>query len=183
MTGGVLGFVYVYDMYRQGVHKVKILLYGMLSGVPLLLFFVFQKLKFGTFFASMNAQSVNWGQGLVFPWEGAWIFYQKVFSDTPIRGMWIQEGVLLSIMILTLILSVKKVPRTVWYIGLGIVLFTLCSNNIQGMGRYMILCVPFYYIWADILTDKKILSMVVVGSMAMWMSLATILFAIREIIF
>ncbi|MFM2383901.1 MAG: hypothetical protein RIQ72_473, partial [Candidatus Parcubacteria bacterium] len=47
MTGGVLGLVYVYDMYRQGVHKAKIILYGMLAVLPLFLFLLFQKLKFG----------------------------------------------------------------------------------------------------------------------------------------
>ncbi|MFM2383807.1 MAG: hypothetical protein RIQ72_379, partial [Candidatus Parcubacteria bacterium] len=136
-----------------------------------------------TFFAFMHAQSINWGHKLVFPWEGLWVFYQRVFSDTPVRGMWIQDGILLGIMLLTLIISIKKVPRNIWYIGLGVVLLTLCSNNINGMGRYMLLCIPFYFIWADILKDRKTLSMVVVGLMAMWMSLATVLFAIREIIF
>lgn len=183
VTGSVLGIYYLVRMWKQKVPKLKLLLFSFLSSLPFIAFLFLQYKKFGTPFAFLIAQREYWKHEFVLPWQGFFEFISDVFLSTIDRPMLYQDFVLFSLVILTFFLSWKRIPRHIWFFGIGIVTLTLLHDGVRGMGRYLMLVLPIYYYWAEVLAAKKYLYPYVLAVLGFWMCLDTIVFALRSVIF
>ncbi|MEN9649835.1 MAG: hypothetical protein RL094_802 [Candidatus Parcubacteria bacterium] len=182
-TGAILGIVYLYSLYKDKYPLYKIAFYGFLAGIPFYCFLFFQYLQYGTAFAFMKAQSVFWNQHLVPVWEGMFLFYKDVFTSTWAVPMRYQDGLICTLVIFLLVYAWKHTPRHIWYFGLGVVLLTLSSDKILGMGRYMMLVFPIYYALAHLGEKYKHLYPYMLVVSAMWCALITVIFSIKELVF
>ncbi len=183
MFGGILGAIYAVTMFFQEDSYRKIFRNLLIASAPFIIFLGFQYIKYGTFFAFMNAQSANWNQHTVWPWEGLYLFVKRMLFDPFAHGFHVQSGIMLFAVLVTLWVSRKSIPKDVWYIGLMCTLFVLTSDNILGIGRYVIICLPLYYYWAHRLYTRQWLAALVIAASAMWLGFVTVLYATNQHLF
>ncbi|MEI7426052.1 MAG: mannosyltransferase family protein [Candidatus Moraniibacteriota bacterium] len=183
ITGGILGFIFVWQILWKTKSLIKTFFFSFCAGIPLFAFLYFQYMKYGTPFAFLVAQEKNWGHNFVFPWSGFIIFAKSTIYDTNLVGMRMPEFFMLLLMIGTLIFSFKKIPQNIWIFGVGILLLTLCNNFILGMGRYLMLILPFYFYWGWFLSNRSLARQLVLIISACWMVFNTILFSLSKYIF
>lgn len=180
MTGSVLGLIFAWDVWSRTKNIPKTLLYCLIAGIPFFAFLLFQYLKYGTPLAFMDAQHVHWQQYGVIPIQGLWLAIERAIFDTNYPVMWKVDLVYLVTMVVTMIISFKVVPRRIWVFGLGVMLLTLSSNFILGMGRYLMLVLPFYFYWGFVLAERRTASKWVVFISTMFMLVTTVLFSLSR---
>lgn len=182
-TGSVLGLVFAWDVWKKTRSVSKVILLGTLALLPFCSFLYFQYIVYGTPFAFTEALATNWNQHRVWPWVGFWKYIQYMFTDTYAFYMWRVEGLFMFGVILTLIASFKKIPRNVWYFGLGVLVLTLMSDRILGMGRYMMMVLPIFYYWGNRLSRHSLALTLVVAVSGCWMVFNTVLYVFGKLIF
>lgn len=183
VTGSVLGLIFAWEVWQKTRSIPKLIFYSLLAGIPFMIYLTFQYVKFGTPFAFLQSERMVWGQYAVFPWVGFWDIIDRAFWSKDNIFMWRMELVYILFMIYTLVVSVKKVPRRIWLFGFGVVFITLCGSWPLGIERYMLLVLPFYFYWAEVLAKRRLASQIVLAFSAGWMVITTALFILAKFVF
>jgi Gpi18-like mannosyltransferase len=178
VTGSILGLVYAWEVWKKSRNIFYLALLSMVAVMPFLAFVYFQYYFYGTPLAFMEAQHAHWHQHAVFPWQGLWYAIERAIYDMKYPVMWKIDLVYLVTIIVTACLSFKTVPRYIWTFGLGVLLLTLTSSLIVGMGRYFILFLPLYFYWGDVLARRRLMSWAIIIVLGAAMLATSILFSL-----
>lgn len=182
ITGSVLGLVFAWQTYKETKSWPRTLLYAALAGIPFFIFLHYQLVHYGDAFAFLTAQKEFWHHTATFPWIGLANFIWSVIFDIRFSAMWRTDAFWLFAIIATLFLSYKKIPRDIWLFGLGIVLLSLSNTFILSMSRYMIMVLPFYFYWGDVLSKKPHWRTIVIAVLSGWMVLNSTLFLLGKLV-
>ncbi len=150
----IAGLVLVY----KGKLKLKKLLYFFITPIPLLLWFYYQYLNFGSPFASMVAEKTGWDNYLTWPHLALYNRFQRSFLDD-LEPVWtyVQRTELL-VLILAILFFLFNFKRfnlfEKLFLGLNLLIFTSESSGL-GVPRFMLVLLPFFPILAERIATNK----------------------------
>jgi Gpi18-like mannosyltransferase len=176
ITGSILGLVYIWDVWKRTKSIFIVIGYGLIISIPFVLFLYFQFVQYGTPFAFLDAQKAFWYSHAVFPWTGLSMFLENVFIGKNDLAMWWTNFIFLFVMVVALSVSFRKVPRDIWFFGLGIILLSLSNSFPMSMERFMIPVLPFYFYFGDVLSRHKLAKDIVLSLSIAWMAMNTVIF-------
>lgn len=180
ITGSILALVFIWELWQKTKSMLKVIASGLLISIPFVIFLYFQFIQYSTPFAFLNVQSLIWHSQAVWPWTGLKIFFSYVFTENYYNAMWRTSAVYLIMMMITLVLSFKKIPRAIWLFGLGVMVLTLCNSFIMSLERFMLLVLPFYFYFGEVLSKHKLAGQMALIFSAGWMVFNTVLFVLSD---
>jgi len=183
LTGILLLPILLYELIQTKRKFIVILVLLVLSVVPLGMFLHYQYTQYGTPLAFMEAQKTNWHHEAVWPWVGVTNLWGYVAQDGSLAYMWRSDFFFLMLMVLTLVLSSRRLPIAWLFFGWGVVFLTIIQSYILGTSRYMLLVLPFYFFWGHVLARRPLALQLVVAVSASWMVFNTLLFILSKSIY
>ena len=180
ITGFVLLPILVLELIVNKKNFIYSLATTLVTVIPFAWFIYFQYLNYGTPFAFIIAQKINWHHEAVFPWIGLKNFMGYLSGN---KIMYKVDFFFLLLMVITLIISARHVGRNIWLFGWGIIILTLSQSFILGLSRYMMLVIPFYFCWGKFFVKHTYVKQLVIIVMASWMVFNTVLFVLSKNIF
>jgi glycosyltransferase involved in cell wall biosynthesis len=188
MTGFLLIPFFIWKFYfTKGVKSFKntfrIIAELALACMPFLGYLIYQVVIFGTPFAFLKAQGIGWHHYAVWPWTGILDMVNRALYDRMYASIWWVDMFFTILVIITLLLSYRKIPKPVWYFGLLVFLLTFSSSYILGVPRYLMVCIPLYFYWALILEKHRVALYTITAVSLIWLCVNTVLYSYSMNIF
>lgn len=181
MTGLVLVPILAWHLWRRHRSIGYTFISLAVAAIPMMIFLGFQWDLFGTPFAFLKAQEINWHHHATWPWNGLWTIARSAWMDTSVlQGMWRTDLLMLLMIGGTLIASRRHVPGILFAFGLGAYLLTISQSYTLGIPRYMIVILPYYPYWAHTLRRSPALQYALIGTSAGLMVMNTVLFSLSK---
>lgn len=177
----ILPIVYLYWLKEKRSFLQSSLLI-LLSLLPFLLYLLFQYNNYGTPWAFMIAQKINWHHEATWPWLGIKKFWPYVTGHSSI--MWKIDFAWLCIMTATVLAGIKqKLPWHFTTFSAGIIILSVSSTYILGMGRYLMAVISFYPLFGGLLAHRPVFLTAVTAIMSAWLFLNSQLIYLSKMIF
>lgn len=184
ITGVVLVPILAWSLWRQHRSLIYVFLSLTIAAVPIIMFLGYQWDVFGTPFAFLKAQELNWHHHATWPWNGVWsVLRPALHGSSSLAGMWRTDTLMLTMMLVTLVIGWRKVPSEAMAFGWGVYLLTMSQSYILGTSRYMMMVIPWYLLWPQITEKKESARLSMLALSAGWMAFNTLLFVLSKNIY
>ncbi len=183
LTGLLLLPLLLYQLWQQRVRLAPSVLSLFVASSTFFSYLLFQYQNYGTPWAFLQAQKINWYHSATFPWKGLASLWHFGHTASDAAFMWRTDFAVALVIITTLIMSYRRIPRLLWWFGLGVVLLTFSSNFILGTSRYLMMVFPFFFYWGWQLSQRPLILNLLVAVSAGWLGFNTLLFVLQRHIY
>lgn len=168
--------ILLYEMWRQRVTWTRQFAALVLAALPFLLFMYYQMITFGNPLAFQEGLKLGWEGKMAAPWETIGVLLRVIFDGDGSQIIWAVQLFFITFGLVTLVKSYNRIPKTLLWFSLVLILFVTSINLSCSIARYLLVFLPFYIIWGEYLKKHPHSRPWVYSLSAVWMIVSSLVF-------